>query len=74
MEFGPGNRQPTSAKEYKAQLKGFLSELRARADEGYSRRQLMHSLIPDIGNEIKVTASEVSAALTHYEVACLEGP
>ena len=47
----------------------FLAEIRARADEGYSTRQLMSSLIPDIGAELKVAASEVTAALQGHEVA-----
>ena len=50
-------------KKKKKQLKDFLVEVRARADEGYSTRQLMSSLIPDIGTELKVAASEVTAAL-----------
>ena len=46
----------------------FLAETRARASQGYSVRQLMASHIPDIGSEVKVTGSEVTAALRSYEV------
>ena len=53
----------------KAEIKEFLSEIRSRADEGYSTRQLMSSLIPDIGSELKIAASEVTAALKDHEVA-----
>ena len=53
----------------KEQLKEFLTEVRAREGEGYSTRQLMSSLIPDIGNEVKVKDSEVTAALKDVEVA-----
>ena len=55
-------------------MKEFMAELRSRADEGYSTRQLMDSLIPDIGREMKVSASEVTAALKGYEVANFEQP
>ena len=50
-------------------MKEFLAEVRARADEGYSTRQLMASLIPDIGKELKVANSEVTAAMKKFEVA-----
>ena len=53
----------------KEQLKEFLTEVRAREGEGYSTRQLMSSLIPDIGNEVKVADSEVTAALRSHEAA-----
>ena len=56
-------------KKKKAQVKDFLVEVRGRADEGYSTRQLMSSLIPDIGTELKVAASEVTAALQDDQVA-----
>ena len=52
----------------KEEMKEFMAELRSRADEGYSTRQLMDSLIPDIGREMKVSASEVTAALQSHEV------
>ena len=57
-----------------AQLREFLTEIRARAAEGYSVRQLMQSHIPDIGSEVKVPASEVTAAVQSHEVANLGGP
>ena len=50
-------------------MKEFLVEVRARAAEGYSKRQLVSSLIPDIGTEIKVNESEVTAALRSTQVA-----
>ena len=56
------------------EMKEFMAELRSRADEGYSTRQLMDSLIPDIGREMKVSASEVTAALKHHEVAFFGQP
>ena len=43
-------------------------EVRGRADEGYSTRQLVRSLIPDIGTELKIADSEVTAALRDYQV------
>ena len=49
-------------------MREFLAEIRARADQGYSVRQLIASHIPDIGSEIKVAASEVTAALQSHEV------
>ena len=52
----------------KGQLREFMQEIRARADEGYSMRQLMQSHIPDIGCEVKVSTSEVTAALKSREV------
>ena len=52
----------------KGQLRELISEIRARADEGYSMRQLMQSHIPDIGGEVKVAASEVTSALKQCEV------
>ena len=55
-------------KKRKAQIKDFLVEVRARADEGYSTRQLVRSLIPDIGTELKIADSEVTAALRDYQV------
>ena len=58
----------------KEEMKEFMAELRSRADEGYSTRQLMDSLIPDIGREIKVSASEVTAALKNIEVAFFGQP
>ena len=56
-------------KKKKDQMKEFLVEVRACADEGYSKRQLVSSLIPDIGTEIKVAESEVTAALKGTQVA-----
>ena len=56
-------------KKKKDQMKEFLVEVRACADEGYSKRQLASSLIPDIGTEIKVAESEVTAALKGTQVA-----
>ena len=56
------------------EMKEFMAELRSRADEGYSTRQLMDSLIPDIGREMKVSASEVTAALKNIEVAFFGQP
>ena len=47
----------------KDHMKELLVEVRARADEGCSTRQLASSLIPDTGTEIKVADSEVTAAL-----------
>ena len=48
-------------------MKDFLVEVGARAGEGYSTRQLMNSLIPDIGTEVKVAESEITAALKTTE-------
>ena len=56
-------------KKKKDEMKEFLVEVRARADEGYSKRQLVSSLIPDIGTEIKVAESEVTEALRSSQVA-----
>ena len=56
-------------KKRKSQLRDFLTELRSRAAEGYSTRQLIKSHIPDIGNEVKVADSEVTAALRSHEAA-----
>lgn len=53
----------------KNELREFLTEIRSRAAEGYSTRQLIKSHIPDIGNEVKVAASEVTAALRSKEAA-----
>ena len=55
-------------------MKELLVEVRARVDAGYSARQLMSSLIPDIGTELKVAASEVTAALKDHKVAFPENP
>ena len=44
-----------------------MQEIRARADEGYSARQLMRSRIPDIGKEMNIAASEVTEALERHE-------
>ena len=52
----------------RGQMREFLEELRARAAEGYSVRQLIKSHIPDVGGEIKVSAAEVTAALQSHEV------
>jgi hypothetical protein len=59
----------------RGQMREFLEELRARAAEGYSVRQLIKSHIPDVGGEIKVSAAEVTAAVQCYEVDffCLGG-
>ena len=62
-------RRKLVRKKKKDEIKEFLSEIRSRADEGYSTRQLMSSLIPDIGSELKIAASEVTAALKDHEVA-----
>ena len=52
----------------KQQMKEFFAEVRARADEGYSKRQLLSSLIPSIGTEVKVADAEVTAALQGRQV------
>jgi hypothetical protein len=52
-------------------MREFLQELRARAAEGYSVRQLIKSHIPDVGGEIKVSAAEVTAALQSHDVDSL---
>ena len=52
-------------------MKDFVQEIRARAAEGYSVRQLMKSHIPDVGGEVKIPAAEVTAALTQREVKIL---
>ena len=57
----------------KKQLRDFLGEIRARAAEGYSTRQLMRSHIPDIGTEMKISASEVTAALQTHEAGHFSG-
>ena len=44
-------------------MKEFTAEVRQRAGEGYSVRQLIKSHIPDIGTEVKVKDSEVTAAV-----------
>ena len=61
-------RRKLMRKKKKDQMKEFLVEVRARADEGYSTRQLVRSLIPDIGTELKVADSEVTAALKKHQV------
>ena len=53
-------------------MKEFLVEVRSRAGEGYSTRQLMSSLIPDIGTEVKVADSEVTAEVKKIQVAVRE--
>ena len=55
-------------------MREFLAEVRARAAEGYSARQLMRSLIPDIGTELKVKEAEVTAAVAAREVGFLDQP
>ena len=57
----------------KQSMQEFLAELRARAAEGYSARQLMKSHIPDIGSEAKIPEAEVTAALAKREVAIAGG-
>ena len=44
-----------------------MSEIRDRADEGFSVRQLMQSHIPEVGAEVKISAAEVTAALQKRE-------
>jgi hypothetical protein len=58
----PAPRAPTAANAvpYGGQGREQRKEVR--------RRQLMASHIPDIGSEVKVTGSEVTAALRSYEV------
>jgi hypothetical protein len=56
------------------QLREFLTEIRTRAAGGYSVRQLMQSHIPDMGSEVKVPASEVTAAVQSHEVSNLGRP
>ena len=58
----------------KDEMKEFLAEVRAREGEGYSARQLMSSLIPDIGTELKVREAEVTAAVKAREVAFPDQP
>ena len=60
-------RRKLVKQKVKRQLRELMQEIRARADEGYSMRQLMQSHIPDIGGEVKVSASEVTAALKSRE-------
>ena len=60
-------KRKLTRKKKKEQMKEFLVEVRARAVEGYSTRQLMNSLIPDIGTEVKVAESEITAALKTTE-------
>ena len=50
-------------------LKEFVAELRARADEGHSKAQLMSSHTPDVGTELKVRAAEIGATVKDDE-AC----
>ena len=64
-------RRKLVRKKRKAQIKDFLVEVRARAAQGYSTRQLMRSLIPDIGTELKIPDSEVTAAVREHEVVDL---
>ena len=53
-------------------LREYLAELRSRAAEGYSVRQLIKSHIPEIGGEIKVSDAEVTAAMQKREVKILK--
>ena len=62
-------RRKLVRRKKRCQMKEFLAEVRSRADEGYSTRQLMSSLIPGIGTEVKVADSEVTAALKDTQVA-----
>ena len=48
-------------------MRAFMSEIRDRADEGFSVRQLMQSHIPEVGAEVKISAAEVTAALQKRE-------
>ena len=52
----------------RSELKDFLSEMRARKNEGYSVRQLIKSHIPDIGTEMRIPASEVNEAMKQQQV------
>ena len=61
-------KQRLRTKKRRSELKEFLSEMRARKDEGYSVRQLIKSHIPDIGTEMKIPASEVTEAMKQDEV------
>ena len=50
-----------------------MGEVRERQAEGYSVKQLMRSMVPAIGNEVKVKKSEVTAVLEKHEVVFVEG-
>ena len=52
-------------------MKEFIAEVRPRAEQGYSTMQLMQSHTPEVGNEVNVAASEVTAALRNHAVAAL---
>ena len=58
-------------KKKKAEVRVFLQELRSRADEGFSVRQLMRSHIPEIGQEVNVSGAEVTVALKISEALCV---
>jgi len=58
----------------KQDMRNFAEEIRARVDQGYSMRQLMLSHIPEIGQEVKVSAAEITAALRRREANHLWGP
>ena len=62
-------RRKLSRRNTKQSMRAFLSELRARAGQGYSLRQLIKSHIPAIGAEDKVADTEVTAALAKREAA-----
>ena len=50
-------------KKKKAEMKLFMAEVKARQNEGYSVRQLMRSVVPEIGCEVKVTDAEITKAM-----------
>jgi hypothetical protein len=58
----------------KQDMRQFAEEIRARVDQGYSMRQLMLSHIPEIGQEVKVSEAEITAALRRREANHLWGP
>ena len=48
--------------------------MRSRGAEGYSMRQLIHSHIPDVGGETKVSAAEINEALKKQQAGKFFGP
>ena len=55
-------------KKKKAEMSDFRKEIQARYEDGYSLRQLIKSLIPEIGTEIKVSDAEITKAMSAAQV------
>ena len=66
-------RRKVTRSRNKASMQEFAAEVRRRKAEGYSDRQILHSLTPKVGRDRPVPASEVTIALKAHEVSLWEG-